>query len=200
MKTINSNIWKKISDAEFIEGLKHNNRQITEAFFFGLCNYTLNDIRLSVMQNAVDYDDLVSELYLYLSENQWHRLDTFGGVNGCSLRTWIIRVAWRYLMSRRDFLLGKVTTSTDDLQIPGDTDMGLDVAIAIDVAYTLERMERKLKKKNSDNQYVNVLRLTFIEGYEPAEIAKMLNTTVSNVYNLKHRAIVQFVEFYNADE
>lgn len=200
MKTINSNIWKKISDAEFINGLKKGDKRITEAYFYGLCNYILNDIRLSVMQNAVDYDELVSELYLYLSSNKWCRLDTFAGVNGCSLRTWSVRVAWRYLMSRRDFLLGKVTTSTDDLQIPEGTDVGLDVAIAMDVESTLERMDRKLKKKNGDNQYVNVLRLFFIEGYEAAEIAKLLNTTVSNVYNIKHRAIVQFVEFYNADE
>ena len=30
------------------------------------------------------------------------------------------------------------------------------------------------------------------------KLATKLNTTVANVYNIKHRAIVQFVEVYNA--
>lgn len=93
MRIISSNIWKKISDAEYIIGLRSGNDHITESFFYGLCGYTLNDIRFSLMQNMIEYDELVNELYIYLSKDNWHKLDTFAGLNGCSLCSWIVRVA-----------------------------------------------------------------------------------------------------------
>ena len=62
--------------------------------------------------------------------------------------------------------------------------------IAIDVNTTFERMPNK--------RYVQVLQWMLVEGYDADEVATKLNTTAANVYNIKHRAIVQFVEVYNA--
>ena len=82
MRTISSNIWKNISDTEYIAGLKSGNNHITESFFYVLCNYLLNDIRFSLMNGNVDYDELVNELFLYLSKDNWHKLETFAGSSG----------------------------------------------------------------------------------------------------------------------
>ena len=188
MKNFSSNIWKNISDAEYIEGLKRSNNDITEAFFYGLCNYTLNDIMYSVMQNAVDYDELVNELYLYLSANNWHKLDTFAGLNGCTLRSWVVRIAWRFFMNQRERLLGITNVSVDDVQIENVVD-GLDMEIAMDVETTLSKMKNE--------RYVKVLRWMFVDGLDAEEVANLLNTSIPNVYNIKHRAIVQFVEIYS---
>ena len=70
MRAISSNIWKKISDTEYIAGLKSGNNHITESFFYGLCNYLLNDIRFSLMDGHVDYDELVNELFYSFTYQQ----------------------------------------------------------------------------------------------------------------------------------
>lgn len=189
MRTIGSNIWKKISDIEYVAGLKSGNNHIIESFFYGLCNYLLNDIKYSLMEGNVDYDELVNELFIYLSKDNWHKLDTFAGINGCSLCSWTTRITWRYFMKQREHLLGKAVLDTTDIQV-GYTSDNLDTEIAMDVNTTFERMPNK--------RYVQVLQWMLIEGYDADEVAAKLNITATNVYNIKHRAIVQFVEVYNA--
>ena len=189
MRAISSNIWKKISDTEYIVGLKRSDNHITESFFYGLCNYLLNDIKYSLMEGNVDYDELANELFIYLSKDNWHKLDTFAGINGCSLNSWVTRITWRYFFKQRERLLGKVVLDITDIQA-GNTSDNLDTEIAMDVNTTFERMPNK--------RYVQVLQWMLVEGYDADEVATKLNTTVANVYNIKHRAIVQFVEVYNA--
>ena len=189
MRAISSNIWKKISDTEYIAGLKSGNNRITESFFYGLCNYLLNDIRFSLMDGHVDYDELVNELFIYLSTDNWHKLDTFAGINGCSLCSWVTRITWRYFFKQRERLLGKVVLDITDIQV-GNTSDNLDTEIAMDVNTTFVRMPNK--------RYVQVLQWMLVEGYDADEVAAKLHTTAANVYNIKHRAIVQFVEVYNA--
>lgn len=189
MRTINSNIWKNISDIEYIAGLKSGNNHITESFFYGLCNYLLNDIKYSLMEGNVDYDELVNELFIYLSKDNWHKLDTFAGINGCSLYSWVTRITWRYFFKQRERLFGKAVLGIPDIQVDKTLD-NLDTEIALDVNTTFERMPNK--------RYVQVLQWMLVEGYDADEVATKLNTTVANVYNIKHRAIVQFVEEYNA--
>lgn len=189
MRTINSNIWKKISDAEYIAGLKVADNHITESFFYGLCNYLLNDIRYSLMEGNVDYDELVNELFIYLSKDNWHKLDTFAGKNGCSLCSWVTRITWRYFFKQRERLLGKVVLDISEVKI-SDCIENLDTEIAMDVNATFERMPNR--------KYAQVLQWMLAEGYNAEEVAARLGTTVANVYNIKHRAIVQFVNVYNA--
>lgn len=189
MRTISSNIWKKISDTEYIAGLKSGNNHITKSFFYGLCNYLLNDIKFSLMDGNVDYDELVNELFLYLSKDNWRKLETFAGINGCSLCSWVTRITWRYFFKQRERLFGKAVLGIPDIQVD-KTSENLDIEIAMDVNTTFERMPNK--------RYVQVLQWMLVEGYDADEVATKLNTTVANVYNIKHRAIVQFVEEYNA--
>ena len=189
MRNISSKIWKKVSDKEYINGLKRGDKDITEMFFYGLCNYMLNDIKFSLMQGSVEYDELVSELFIFLSKDNWHKLDTFSGINGCSLCSWVSRITWRYFMKQRERLLGKATLDITEIQID-DIDDYLEEEIVEDVMSTFENM--------SNERYVQILQWMFVEGYEADEVAEKLNTTKSNVYNIKHRAIVQFVETFNA--
>ncbi|MBR5511412.1 MAG: sigma-70 family RNA polymerase sigma factor [Bacteroidaceae bacterium] len=188
MRNASSNIWKKISDAEYIAGLKKGDNHITESFFYGLCNYMFNEIKYSLMAN-VDYDELVNELFVYLSKDNWHKLDTFAGINGCSLCSWVTRIAWRYFLKQRDYILGRAMDDIDNVKIEETTD-NLDAEITMDVNSTFERMANK--------RYVQVLQWMLVDGYNADEVADRLGVTVANVYNIKHRAIVQFVEVYNA--
>lgn len=189
MKKIDNNIWKNISDTEYLAGLKSGDNRITESFFYGLCKYLLTDIKFSLMQGNVNYNELVNELYIYLSKDNWHKLDTFVGLNGCSLHTWVTRVSWRYFLKQRERLLGKIALDITEIQI-GKAFDNLDADIAMDINATFEKMPNE--------RYAQVLRWMLVEGYDANEVASKLNTSVANIYNIKHRAIVQFVEIFNS--
>lgn len=182
---------KTYSDNEYISGLKRGDSDVIQSFFYSLCSYTLNDIHWSLMQGRVDYDELVNELYIYLSSNNWHKLDTFEGKNSCTLKSWIVRLAWRFFMERRSRLLFDGFSSEYKSGNAMDkVESALNLEIAMDVDSTFKRMANK--------RYVNVLQWMLIDGYDADEVAKLLNTPLSNVYNIKHRAIVQFIETYNS--
>jgi DNA-directed RNA polymerase specialized sigma24 family protein len=62
--------------------------------------------------------------------------------------------------------------------------------MAIDIRNTFDLMRNK--------RYVEVLQLMLVEGFDANAVAAKLGTTVSNIHNIKHRAIVQFIEVYSA--
>ena len=187
----NNNMYPEIySDSEYISGLKCGKDSVTRSFFYALCGYTLNDIKWSLMQGRVEYDELVNELYLYLSVNNWHKLDTFTGKNSCTLKSWMVRVAWRFFMPQRTRLLSDgYSDEFEKSSECSDTEDTLALEIRMDVESTFDRMENR--------RYVQVLKWMLVNGFDADEVAGFLGTPMSNVYNIKHRAIVQFVELYN---
>ena len=76
----------------------------------------------------------------------------------------------------------------DMATLDGTSDDDLRIQIAIDVNAVLRKMQNR--------RYADIIRLLLIEGYPAQDVAEMLGMKVSNVYNLKHRAIVQFIELY----
>lgn len=176
------------TDAIFIEALKNGNNEVSRQFFYKEIGGILHKIRMEVFRGNVDFDELVSELYLYLSRDNWAKLDGFDGKNGCRLRTWMIPVAWRYFMSIRERLLKTEKFDDNSGVIKDSIRDDLRIQIAIDVNAVLSRMPNE--------RYAEIIRLLLIEGYASQDVADMLDLRVENIYNLKHRAINQFIELY----
>lgn len=183
-----SKIVKQINnqDAIYVKALKMGNNEISRQFFYKEIGGILHKIRMEVFCGHIDFDELVNELYLYLSRDNWAKIDGFDGKNWCRLRTWMIPVAWRYFMSVRERLLSteNIEYASSGVSVRDD----LRIQIAIDVNAVLSRMPNK--------RYAEIIRLLLIEGYAPQDVADMLDIRVENVYNLKHRAITQFTELY----
>ena len=175
-------------DAIFIEALRNGNNTTCQQFFYNEIGGILHKIRMEVFRGNVDFDEMVSELYLYLSRDNWSRFDGFDGKNGCRLRTWMIPVAWRYFMSIRERLLHTENTEDNPGAIRDYANDDLRIQIAIDVNTVLSKMPNQ--------RYAEIIRLLLIEGFSAQDVADMLDVKVENVYNLKHRAIVQFIELY----
>lgn len=176
------------TDAIFIKALKMGNNEISRQFFYKEIGGILHKIRMEVFRGNVDFDELVSELYIYLSRDNWTKFDGFDGKNGCRLRTWMIPVAWRYFMSIRERLLKTEKNDDNSGVIKDSIRDDLRIQIAIDVNAVLSRMPNQL--------YAEIIRLLLIEGYASQDVADMLDMKVENIYNLKHRAINQFIELY----
>lgn|SRR5574344_893757 len=179
---------KEYTDIQYIEGLKAKNPQVTQDFFYQLCNYTLNNINRSMMKGRVEYDDLVNELFLYLSQNDWHRLNTFAAIHGCHLSTWIAKVSWHFFWQQRRRLLGYEYGGMDEKGIKEFETDSFDIDIMMDVEQTLDDMPNK--------RYADVLRKMLLEGHDAEEMAQLYHTSEANIYNIKHRAIIMFVNIY----
>lgn len=177
------------NDARFIAGLKSGNSAVCREFFYSEIVGVLQKVRVQVYRGLVDLDEMVSELYLYLSRNGWSKLDGFDGKNGCRLRSWMIPVAWRFFVDAYEKLMHVVAAEDEAEKMTGtDVRDDLRIQMSIDVNAVLERMPNE--------RYAEVLRLLLIEGYGASDVAEMLGVKVDNVYNLKHRAIQQFIEVY----
>ena len=188
METIKNTRQLTETDAIFVEALRNGNNEVTRQFFYKEIGGILHKIRMEVFRGNVDFDELVSELYIYLSRDNWTKLDGFDGKNGCRLRTWMIPVAWRFFMSIRERLLRTEKIDDNSGVIRGSVRDDLRIQIAIDVNAVLSRMPNE--------RYAEIIRLLLIEGYASQDVADMLDLRVENIYNLKHRAINQFIELY----
>ncbi len=91
---------KVYSDNDYIVGLKSGDAGTIQSFFYSLCSFTLNDIRWSLMQGRIDYDELVNELYLYMSVDNWHKLETIEKKNNNTLKSWKVSLAWRFFVPK----------------------------------------------------------------------------------------------------
>lgn len=175
-------------DLQYIAAIKSGDARMTRDFFYSEIIGLLHKIRADVFGYKMDIDEMVNELYLYLSRDGWAKLAGFEAKNGCRLRSWMVPVAWRFFLSIRERMM---TVDTEPSAEPAGDDHVRDdlrIQIAIDVNAVLARMPNR--------RYAEVLRLLLIEGYAAADVAEMLGVAVDNIYNIKHRAVAQFLQFY----
>lgn len=179
-------------DAEIIVGLKSSDPAIRDFYvnrlFYKELKPLLCTIQYSLFKGTVDYNELVNDLYIHLSRENWAALDSYRGDNQARLSSWISRVAWHYFMNsyRR---LSRVLPDEDGVlesmkpyAVISDDDIMMDI--------------EKVLKLMPNRRYAEVLKLNLYYGYPAEDIAVLMNTTVSNVYNIKHRAVMQFISIY----
>lgn len=171
-------------DTLYIDGLRRGDPALTHLFFYREIEGVLSRIRAELFGGRVPYDELVNEFYLHLSARSWSRLDEFRGERLCRLRTWAVPVAWRFFCASAGRLCSREASGPAESW--GEDDLRLQAAI--DVRATLAAMPSQ--------RYAEVLRLLLLEGYRPEEVGDMTGTRTDNVYNLKARAIRQFVRVY----
>lgn len=171
-----------MTDQEIIQGLIDRNERITQDFFFRRCQPLIFALISKFYPQGADYDELVSELYLHLMENDARRLRQWEGRS--SIYQWLKMVA-------RNFFLDKINR---ERVIETDTDKRLlikanDYATAdnsaneavMDVAAILDLIE-------NDN-YRLVLQKHVIEGMSFDDLEKVTGIKKANLYNIKKRAL-----------
>lgn len=158
--------------------------EIIVGFLYGELRGMLETIRHRAFNGRVEYDEMVSELYLFLARDDWRRLRTFDARNGCTLKTWLSTVAWRFFLGHRRWFSTLPGDSPEDCPCCSSN----EVMDRVDVRMTLDAMP--------NHRYAEAVNLLVLRGYEPKEVAELWHTNVSNVYNIRHRAINQFRECY----
>lgn len=170
---------QNMSDQEIVQQLIDRNERVTQDFFYGRCRNLLLSIIRDVFSDPIDENECISALYLYLMENDAVRLRQFEGKS--TLFQWLKITAIRFFIRRKkEFEREKFQKQKMPMTDECD-DTGTRIAARLDVERLLALM--------TNQRYVFVIRRLILEEATPDEVADELNVRVSNLYNLKKRAM-----------
>lgn len=176
-----------MTDKEIIDGLIARDNDITR-YFLEKYNPLFSKLVFLVFDRSVDKNECINELYLYLMENDAEKLRSFQGAS--TFGTWIKKVAIRFFVSlkRRNKIVEDKTNETDNDKKIEQPVKGMETEIMakMDVDNLFSLMQNK--------RYEMVVKHLVIADKEPEELAKEMGVKVSNLYNIKKRALDQMAE------
>lgn len=172
---------QQLSDQEIVKALIDKDEEVTQEFFFVWCRPLIYSRIRSIFPGNPDYNELINELYAYLLENDGYRLRTFKGKS--SIYVWLKCVATRFFIEKRDGCSLIDETANEPLYTiddPSFEPMEKEI-IAHDV--------RRLLSLMRNSRYRLVLQRLLLEDVAYEDLAEEMNVSVSNLYNIKKRAL-----------
>ena len=170
-----------MTDKEIIEGLIARDNRVTEKFFFDKCRPLFCSIMQKVFDYEVEYDEMVNELYVYLMENDAINLRNFEYRS--SVYQWLKVLAIRFFIHKRGRMIEDTSQETpyDGRQQTADSETDM----------TAEGDMERLFNNMPSKRYVYVIRRLILEDWEYEDLAKDMNITTANLYNIRRRAMAQ---------
>lgn len=171
-----------MTDQEIVTALIEHDPQVTARFFYkDCCPLFLSVIRKVFDGRVVDYDEIISELYILLMEDDARRLRQFKFTS--TLYQWFKVLCIRHCLRLKaaDKVIGEESKEPFDHSDKNQESVKSSQA-KMDVEALLG------KKRNQ--RYAKVLRMLMIDDMSPDEVAKELSVTIDNLYNIKRRAMV----------
>lgn len=177
----NENDREMMTDREIIEGLIARDNRVTEEFFFVKCRPLFYSVMKLVFDYEVEYDEMINELYLYLMKNDASKLRNFQYRS--SVYQWLKVLAIRFFIKKRARMIDDTPQKTpyDEGNQTAETEK--DMTAEGDMERLFDNMPNK--------RYVHVIRRLILEDWEPEQLAKEMNITTANLYNIKRRAMAQ---------
>lgn len=179
----------RMDDKQIIEALIARDEQVTRQFFYGNCRPLFLSIIRNVFSYEVDYNEFVSEFYIYLMENDAYRLRQFQGRS--TIYQWLKIVAIRYFVAKRNQMIDMTPNAplydSALLKLQNSSiDDGEGMVAKMDIESLFSQMPNR--------RYVYVIRRLILEEADPKDVAEELKTNVDNLYNIKKRAIAALTE------
>lgn len=173
--------FDSLADRALVDLLLANDQEAIEYVFFHRCNGMFAHIVHTVFQSQGSKEELVTEFYLYLSENDWSRLRQFEFKS--RLNTWLTVVAVRYFKKKR---ISQTKTVLVEPQLIVETQK--NVADDYDILHEMSRMELYKAIDRLSKPRERYALLADLTGKSAEEIAEDMGCTVSAVYNLTKKA------------
>lgn len=170
-----------MTDQEIIEGLIARDERITQDFFFRRCQPLIFALISKFYPGGADYDEMVSDLYLHLMEDNARRLRQYEGRS--SIYQWLKMVARNYFLDKKN-REQVIENETEDRLLIKAKDLATDNSAneaVMDVAAILDLIENE--------NYRLVLQKHVIEGMSFDELEKVTGIKKANLYNIKKRAL-----------
>lgn len=179
-------ISNNMTDREIVSFLIAREPKVTAQFFFKDCRpLLLSVIRRVFGTQIVDYDEVISEIYILLMENDAKKLRSFKFES--TLYQWLKTIAIRHCLQ----LKNKAKVIDNESQEPLiNSGREFSSTESSQARIDMETLLRQMKNQ----RYALVIRLLMIDDRTPEEVARQLCVTVDNLYNIKRRAIQALAE------
>ena len=180
-------------DAQLVAELLAGNEGALHYVFYDHFNPLLKmNVYKAAGTKQVEYDDLVQELYLYLSDNDWEKLRKYNPER--PFINWFSVVSYRFF---KDFSCSMIDLS-NQIPISNMNDHqtafmsnGTIGTIMMDIKQAISKL-----KPPRDSE---ILEALLLRDEEPETVAKRHNVTVDNLYNIKRRAIAKLIKQHLID-
>lgn len=173
--------FDSLSDRELVRLLFADDAEAIEYVFFHRCNGMFAHVIHSVFQSQGRKEELITEFYLYLSENGWYRLRNYEFKSG--FNTWLTVLAVRYFRkkykSQTKMVLVEPQLIVETLKDEADDKDIVSEMTRLDLYNAIDRLSKPRER------YALLAELT---GKRPDDIAKEMDCTVMAVYNLTKKA------------
>ncbi len=173
---------KILSDKDIVDGLLANDERIVYYLFYEKCSVMFSYIIKSIFKYHIDRDELISELYIYLKRDDWHKVRNFNYQS--KFTTWLSVVAVRFFIQRRGSLIDYTSniapvdmTTIPDIESTTRFDLFID---KIDLYTAINKLTNPRERF--------ALFAIDIEGRDEEDVAIDLGVSVANLYNIKSRA------------
>lgn len=178
-----------MNDRQIVEALLRHDEFVTRLFFYRNLRPLLLSLigKLGRDGQRWEYDEMVSELYTLLMEDDGRRLRTFSF--SCSLYQWLKVVALHHLTARTGTVVID-SESKEPLYERADQEQASDDGDAAQARADVERLLSRMPNQ----RYAMVLRRLTLEGFSSEELAREMDVHIANLYNIKRRAMAQLTE------
>lgn len=181
MRERNIAYFDSLSDKELVELLLANDQEAIEYVFFHRCNGMFAHIVYSVFQSLVTKEELITDFYFYLSENDWNRLRKFEFK--ASLNTWLTVIAVRFFKKIR---ISQTKLVAIDPQLIVETRK--NETDDYDIINEMSRLELYKAIDQLSKPRERYALLADLTGKRAEDIAAEMGCTVAAVYNLTKKA------------
>lgn len=173
--------FDSMPDRKLVGLLLANDKEAVEYVFFHRCKGMFAHIIHSVFQSQGKKEELITEFYLYLCENDWSRLRKFEFRS--ALNTWLTVIAVRFFRKKR---LGQTKLVVVEPQLIVETQK--NEVDDYDVLQEMSRLELYKAIDHLSKPRERYALLANLAGKSAEEIAADMGCTVIAVYNLIKKA------------
>lgn len=178
--------YRYTSDRQFVADLLAGDGKALECLLYDRFRRLLRFNALKAAPN-VPVDDLIQELYLYLSANEWERLKKYD--SELPFDRWLSVVSYRFF---KDFSL-KMIDSRRQIPITQIEDQGVLNAGTAQMTHIMMDIRRGFDELEPPRDR-EILTALILHDEEPQEVAKRFGVTVDNLYNIKRRALAKLIQ------
>ena len=185
-----------ISDRELVDRLLIGDEEIVRYLFFDKCTPMFNYILHRFCPCQLDKNELINELYLYLQSDNWYKLRQFDFRS--KLTTWLTVVAVRFFQKRKGVLMDYRNQSAPIKEEEKVFDFLPELISKMDVWNAI----RKMNNERYRQVLVDLVSNTWFRMTCRTEkgLAREMNVTVENLYNIRHRAVKQLIAVIREEE
>ena len=179
---------KELSDSELVRRLLANDEKAIHYVFYSHYNSLLKyNANKTAAHKKIEFEDLIQELYLYISKNNWEKLRKYD--SNMPFANWFSVVSYRFF---KDFTASMIDSSQ---KVPIDN-MD-DKTFFIQRNNVADMIMTDITNAISDirpPRDAEILKALLIDEEEPLLVASRFGVTVANLYNIKRRALAKLIQ------